>query len=379
MNDKDTCPIIDADSHILEPSDLWQKYLELEYRDRALRLEKDDKGWDQWVIDGKPWSYRHGVFGDMGAIGRDLEPHFTPGVVSYEEGIAFAPGGWDPKERLTILDKEDIDKVVLYPSLGITWEGGCTDPEMGDAYCRAYNNWLLDWCSESPDRLIPIAHVCLLDPELAAEEMKRAVAAGAKGIMLRAYPSGNRQYGDPANDRFWAQAEETGVPLALHIGGAPRMMGEELFDVKMGRSTWWIYVMFMSEVQLGFTTVMNGAVLERFPGIKMVLLESGCGWLPYWLDRMDDTFEHTGFSTALKLKPSEYFKRQCLVTMDADEELAAVSVAHVGAQSFMWAADYPHSDGHWDAVNSVRSTLKDLPEDDLNKVLGENARRIYGL
>ena len=157
------------------------------------------------------------------------------------------------------------------------------------------------------------------------------------------------------------------------------MMGEELFDVKMGRSTWWIYVMFMSEVQLGFTTVMNGAVLERFPGIKMVLLESGCGWLPYWLDRMDDTFEHTGFSTALKLKPSEYFKRQCLITMDADEELAAVSVRHVGAQSIMWAADYPHSDGHWDAVNSVRSTLKDLPEDDLNKVLGENARRVYGL
>ena len=85
------------------------------------------------------------------------------------------------------------------------------------------------------------------------------------------------------------------------------------------------------------------------------------------------------FPTSLKLKPSEYFKRQCLITMDADEELAAVSVAHVGAQSIMWAADYPHSDGHWDAVNSVRSTLKDLPEDDLNRVLGENARRVYGL
>ena len=92
MSEKDTRPIIDADSHILEPSDLWQKYLEPKYRDRALRLEKDDQGWDQWVIDGIPWGYRHGVFGDMGAIGRDLEPHFTPGVVSYEEGIAFAPG-----------------------------------------------------------------------------------------------------------------------------------------------------------------------------------------------------------------------------------------------------------------------------------------------
>ena len=155
MSDKDTCPIIDADSHILEPSDLWQKYLEPEYRDCALRLEKDDQGWDQWVIDGKPWGYRHGVFGDMGAIGRDLEPHFTPGVVSYEEGIAFAPGGWDPRERLAVLDKEGIDKVVLYPSLGITWEGGCTDPELGDAYCRAYNNWLLDWCSEAPDPASP--------------------------------------------------------------------------------------------------------------------------------------------------------------------------------------------------------------------------------
>ena len=94
-------------------------------------MEKDDQGWDQWVIDGKPWGYRHGVFGDMGAIGRDLEPHFTPGVVSYEEGIAFAPGGWDPKERLAVLDKEGIDKVVLYPSLGHHLGGWLHRPRAG--------------------------------------------------------------------------------------------------------------------------------------------------------------------------------------------------------------------------------------------------------
>ena len=94
---------------------------------------------------------------------------------------------------------------------------------------------------------------------------------------------------------------------------------------------------------------------------------------------MDDTFEHTGFSTALKLKPSEYFRRQCLITMDTDEELAAVTVNHVGAKSVMWAADYPHSDGHWDAVNSVRETLKDITQDDLDLVLGGNARRAYSL
>ena len=372
-------PVIDADSHILEPIDLWQKYLEPKYQDRAMRIEKDSQGWEQWIVNGKPYSYRHGIFGDMGAIGQDLKRYFTPGQATYEEGRQLSPGGCDPHERIKVLDEEGIDTVLLYPSLGITWEGGCDDAELADAYCRAYNNWLIEWCGNYPDRLIAIAHISLMDPKAGAEELKRTVKAGAKGAMLRAYPSGDRPSGHPDNDVFWATAQELDIPVALHIGGAKELAGGEIADTRMGHNTWWNYVMFMTELQTGITSIMNGAVLERFPRLKIVLLESGCGWIAYWLSRMDETFDHTGFSTPLKQHPSEYFKRQCFITMDADEELASDMIRRVGAQSFMWAADYPHSDGHRNAAQSVRSVLKDLPQEDQARVLGDNAIEAYHL
>ena len=230
--------IIDADSHILEPMDLWQNYLEPRYRDQALHIETDDKGFQHWVINGKVCEYRYGVFGDMGAIGQKLEPYFTPGAVTYEEGCRLSPGGVDPHERVKVLDAEGIDKVLLYPSLGITWEQGCDSPQMSTAYCRAYNNWLIDFCSAYPDRLIPIAHVSMQDASLAAEELARAVKAGAKGAMLRAYPSGDRPYGRPENDVFWATAQDLDVPVALHIGANNRLTGHDLFDIKFGPGTW---------------------------------------------------------------------------------------------------------------------------------------------
>lgn len=371
--------VIDADSHVLEPIDLWQNYLEPEYRDRALHIEKDAKGWEQWIVNGKPYSYRHGVFGDMGAIGQELERYFTPGQVTYEEGIRLSPGGWDPHERIKVLDQEGIDKVLLYPSLGITWEGGCDDAEVANAYCRAYNNWLIDFCQPYPERLIPIAHVSLMDAKLGSEELARAVRSGAKGGMIRAYPSGDRPYGHPDNDLLWATFQELDVPVALHIGGNSNMAGRDLFDIKFGPGTWWVYVMFAADVQIGITSLFHGAVFERFPRLKVALLESGCGWIAYWLDRMDDTYEHMGFSTSLKQRPSEYFKGQCLITMDPDEKLAPDVIRHVGAQSFMWAADYPHSDGHRNAVEDVRATLKTLPEEDQRKILGGNAALSYNL
>ena len=124
---------------------------------------------------------------------------------------------------------------------------------------------------------------------------------------------------------------------------------------------------------------MHGGVFERFPRLKTVLLESGCGWIGYWLDRMDETYEHLGFSVPLKRPPSEYFVRQCYITMEPDETLACAMVEHLGADNFMWAADYPHSDGHRNAVDGVRATLAELNEPDRAKILGGTAARLYNL
>ena len=371
--------VVDADSHVLEPRDLWQTYIEPEYRERAPRIEDDANGWEQRVIDGKPYSYRHGVFGDMGPIGKDLERYFTPGVVTYDEGRELSPGGWDPHQRVVVLDEEGIDKVLLYPSLGITWEGGCSDPNMASAYCRAYNTWLIEWCSDYPDRLYPIAHLSLMDPIQAVLELKRAAHAGVRGAMVRAYPSGDRPYGHPDNDPFWTAAQKLDIPVALHIGGNSRMAGSDLFDIEFGAGTWWVYVMFAADTFIGLTSLFHGAVFERFPRLKTAVLETGSAWVGYWLERMDETFENLRFSTRLKQRPSDYFKRQCWITMDPDEELAIGTIRHVGADSFMWAADYPHSDGHLDAVSKLKSTIKELSKADQIKILGGNAERVYNL
>ena len=371
--------VVDADSHVLEPKDLWQTYIEPRFLDRAPRIEVDSDGWEQWVIDGKPYSYRHGVFGDMGAIGKDLKRYFTPGAVTYEEGCRLSPGGWDPRERVKVLDEESIDKVLLYPSLGITWEGGCDDPELAAACCRAYNTWLIEWCIDYPDRLYPVAHASLKDPVQAALELKRTAEAGVRGAMVRAYPSGDRPYGHPDNDPFWTAAQDLNLPVALHIGGNPKMAGSDLFDVKFGAGTWWVYVMFAADTFIGLTSLFHGAVFERFPGLKTAALETGSAWVGYWLERMDETFENLKFSIPLKQRPSDYFKRQCWVTMEPDEELAITTIRHVGADNFMWAADYPHSDGQLDAVAKLKSTIEGLSTADQGKILGGNAERVYNL
>ena len=132
-------------------------------------------------------------------------------------------------------------------------------------------------------------------------------------------------------------------------------------------------------VMIAFTTLFEGGVFDRFPNLKVAVLESGCGWIAWWLDRMDHTSEQFHFTTPMKLMPSEYFRNQCWISMDPDEDLALPMIERLQADRFVWASDYPHSEGHSDPVNTIKQTLSPLPEPDQAKVLGENAIRLYNL
>jgi predicted TIM-barrel fold metal-dependent hydrolase len=148
-----------------------------------------------------------------------------------------------------------------------------------------------------------------MDLGLGARGLERIVKAGTKGAMLRAHPSGARPYGHPDNDVLWATAQDLSEPVGLHIGDNRRFAGHELFDITLGAGTWWIYNMFAVYVQIGLMSLMHGSVFQRYPGLTVTLLESGCGWVGFWLDRMDKTFHHLSFSTPLDEQLSEYFKR----------------------------------------------------------------------
>ena len=135
--------VVDADGHVLEPADTWLKYLEPSFRDRAIRIAQDEHGYEVLLIDGQPLKTLRGELGALGGIGMDATRLLTRGQMTYAEGSPA--GGYDPVERLRVMDAEGIDAVLLYPTIGICWEGHVTDGGLATAYTRAYNRWLADF------------------------------------------------------------------------------------------------------------------------------------------------------------------------------------------------------------------------------------------
>ena len=222
--------IVDADGHVLEPADLWERYMDPPLRDRALRLivEKDR---DVIEIGGKPSRFLTAtglnmIFGGMGKEDADLQDMTTH---DYLAGAPF--GSTDPKERVALLDREGLAKAILYPSLGLTWECELEDPELHLAYARAYNRWICEFCSDTGGRLVAIAHISLADPVEAAAELERSVRAGAKGAFVAPYTLTRIPHAHTDHDPFWAKAQDLGVPVAIHpMAEHPKIRTYQRFD-----------------------------------------------------------------------------------------------------------------------------------------------------
>ena len=191
---------VDADGHILEPPDLWERYLEPKYRDRALRIVKDDHGLDELEIDGKrSMMTRRGFPSTLASMGRmDLAQMARDPEVTYDNHAAF--GSTDAKERLELLDAEHIDAAVLYTTIGLLWEAELDDAELSQAYTRAYNRWICEFCSESGGRLVPAAHLSLSDPVAAARRARPRRRRGRSRRLRRAVHA-HRQAARPSRQR----------------------------------------------------------------------------------------------------------------------------------------------------------------------------------
>jgi predicted TIM-barrel fold metal-dependent hydrolase len=374
---------VDADGHVLEPRDTWQKYLEPALRDRAIRIVEDDKGVEVLMVDDQPHLGMRGRLGGLGGIGMDSEELLTVGQRSYEDGCP--PGGYDPSARLSVMDDEQIDVALLYPTIGISWEGLVRDPKLATAYCRAYNRWIVDFCSHDRRRLVPIAHISLMDPEGAVEEVQRARRDGCAGVYLSPDPPARdgRQLDDPELAPFWQTVQDLEMPVGFHVvarsgpsslaswvgGSNPNSVGEMVFT----------FTFLALDVMAAFTSMMTRGMFETYPRLRCAVLEAGSNWITAWLDRMDHKFEVMRAFSPMKLLPSEYFQRQCLISAEPDESMTAQVVEHLGAEYVIWASDYPHIDASFNVVSEIREKLAQLPEDAQRKVLGENALRFYGL
>ncbi|HZV97173.1 MAG TPA: amidohydrolase family protein [Candidatus Nitrosocosmicus sp.] len=369
-------PVVDADGHVLEPADTWEKYIDPAYRDRAIRIARDEQGYEVLLIDGQPLKTLRGALGALGGIEMDTTRLLTRGQMTYAEGSPA--GGYDPVERLRVMDGEGIDSVLLYPTIGICWEGHVSDGGLATAYTRAYNRWLADFCRTDPRRLHPVAHVSLLDPEGAVQETIRARRDGCVGIFLSPdlAARGGRHFDDPLFARFWETAQELEMPIAFHVVVRDRQWFRQW--QRRDPSDALFSIAFLAiDVMAAFTQMLSAGMFERYPRLKCAVLEAGSNWIAAWLDRLDHKYRIMKDRTPLE--PSAYFFRQCLISADPDESVTAQMVEHLGADYFIWASDYPHIDASFGVVRELKERLAPLSEEARRKVLGENAQRFYRL
>jgi len=366
---------IDADGHVLEPPDLWERYLPAKLRDRAMRIQVDDDGFEYLEIDGRASRRsRRGSLGLLGAMGNDDQKPRPDR--RYADQVPFGAG--EPGERLQLLDKENLDASLLYPTIGLLWEQELTDPELSLAYCTAYNRWIADFCRETGGRLVPIAHLTLLDVEGSVAELERAVADGCKGAWVNPFNHHRVLHGHSDHDALFAKCVELDVPLAIHPTFTPHdKPAEGIFDWPREGLHYSGALWLRSIVQQAFVSFIALGTLDRFPELRLGILEAGSGWVGAMLDRMDavaDALHRSGTTPA-----SEYFRRQCFVSGDPDETVAPHTIDAVGADCFMWATDYPHPDHPHTWVDDLTRFAEKLGPETRAKVLGDNVRRIYRL
>jgi len=376
---------VDADGHVLEPPDLWERYLEPQLRGRALRIRKDEKGLEYVEIDGRPSKILRGGF----PAGLGLMDRFGGFVYEREPKTGWgyldnAPlGAMDAKERLTRLDMENLERAILYPTLGVLWVAECEDEAITQAYVRAYNRWIVDFCADTQGRLVPVAQLSLGDPEAADRELRRAAQDGVRGVWVPPFQHTKRPLGHKDHHRVFAAAEELGLPFGIHPSFEPKWAASGRFgEFTSSRYSFFLNVVAPDAVRHAFTSLFQFGVFEKFPELRVIVLESGASWIGYWLDRMDAVYgspQGAVVRQVLPEKPSFYFRRQCWISADPDETTLAAIIPVVGEDRFFWASDFPHPDHPPEYIPGVTRIVRELPESARAGFLGGNALHAYRL
>lgn len=373
---------VDADGHILEPPTLWEEYIDPQFRDRALRFRVDEHGLEELEIDGRPSRMsRAGFPSTLGAMGApDLPAMQKDPARTYLREAPY--GSMHPHERIRLLDAEHIDIAILYTTVGLLWEAEVEDPALSQAYTKAYNRWICEFCA-GERRLVPTAHLSLTDPAAAARELERAVGEGAVGGYVAPFHHNGTPLGHPDNDPVFAAAQALDVPLAIHPTFEPQWtkgtrMGtwENVKQLRLLAS-----VAASDGVRQQFTTLFDYGVFDKFPRLKIVVLESGAGWIGYWLDRIDAVYSHTfiGNRVPLQHKPSDYFRERIWISADPDERMVPALAQRYGVDRFLWASDFPHADHTPEYIHDLNELVALFPADQRRQFIGDNARHLFKL
>ena len=370
-------PLFDADSHVSEPLNLWQERLPAKYRDKAPRMLKEHEGkpgaW--WLIEeGRE---PHNVILGFGA-NKTLEE-----LQQFLKGFSYAGahrGGWDPAQRVKDMDQDGVAGDVLYTTLGFRmfW---IRDAGFQRACFQVYNDWLAEFCSYSPKRLRGLGLISLYDPKQGAEDLEDCAKKGLAGGLIWASPPDELPFYSKVYDSFWTAAQELRMPLSLHeFAGFERIYWESTAEKRTVANA-----VASHEVETTFATFILSGILERFPRLKIISAELNCGWLAYFLHRMDRAFDSRGvrlqgspFPTKLTMKPSEYFRRQLFATF-IDDPYGLAHRDEIGVDNLLWSSDFPHSATFWPhSREKIAEDFQGIGAEDKRKILSENVAKLYG-
>ena len=363
--------VFDSDMHIMEPPDLWERYIDERYRSVAPVGVTSENVRDLRIR----WPDVAEVRDGTGATGINRKGHnYEKNQVLYRD---HASRGWDSACQMEAMETEGIDVAVMFPSRGLSvLTRPDTDPGLAAAIARAYNDWMYDFCALDPNRMFGAGMISVYDVDDAVAETRRAVRElGFKAVFVRSNVVNGKNWHDPCYEPLWDALEELDVPIGFHeASGSMSKQAGEHFDNFMLRR---VYAQPFEQM-MGLGSFVGGGVLERHPNLRAAFLEANCAWLPWLLWRIEEMheLELDAYMPELRESPTDLFKRQCWVSVEPDEEPAKYAIDYAGSDQLVFSTDYPHGDSRY--PNAVSAFLDlDLSDEDKRKILWDNCARFY--
>jgi predicted TIM-barrel fold metal-dependent hydrolase len=353
----------------------------------APRALKDRMPYVEDGPDGPRWVTRNGsFFGLLNGVGpsgtkyvkgahRRVDVMANTGF--YEDGKKGVRRVSDPHLRIKDLDRDGVDAEVIYGILGAA--SRLEDHEAANEMLRIYNNWLREFCSHYPDRHIGLACLPYGDINAAVEEVYRVAKLGLRGLELSCSWDMQPMF-HPDWEPLWKAIDDVQLPLHFHtFPTIPHKVREQYTGLTRRAVMFTAVSGFQMNLINILAALMGAAVLERYPRLRIAFGESGIGWIPYALDRMDFEWEDRFTDIGLKMKPSDYWRRQCKATFQFDR-IGTKLVEDMGVETLMWGSDYPHGDGVWpESSKYIAEQFGHLPAEMTHKITCENAAKFYGL
>ena len=357
--------IVDSDTHINEQIEVFERFLEAPYTSRRPLKIKDTLGFTRLVFEGRLYPETR----LKQAHSKDIEGLRMGGIQA---------GAQDPKARLGDLDLEGIDMQLIYGSLGLALSA-LEDKDFAAAMSRACNNYYADFSSVNPKRLRCMATLPLQDVPAAVEEMRRAITElGLMGITMPPNVNG-KNLDHPDFYPLYDEAQKLNIPIAIHWGNGAYLTaaGTERFNTHFMTHA----IGHTFEQMLAVACIVCGGISELYPNLRFAFLEAGCGWLPYWIERLHEHYERrTAEVPLMKKDPFEYIADgNCFFATEPDEKMLPAVIKVMGDDLILFGSDYPHTDSKF--PNSVKWVKErtDISEESKKKILTKNGARFVGL